>query len=188
MPAEPVNSAEEEGPDLQGQGQGLQGQGLQGQGLGQGQGQRQGLQGHDLQGQGQQGQGLQGHDLQGQGQQGQGLQGQEQQGQGLQGQELHQLLRLYKEEREQLSKDVLYYKQSCKDLKRRLKAEVGLKRGASAQKAACCMKVTKGYQRLYGRCMLREVHAAVLHHAVSFGLCLVAHASAQPCMSNATLR
>ena len=35
-----------------------------------------------------------------------------------------QLLKLYKEEREQLSKDVLYYKQSCKELKRRLKAEV----------------------------------------------------------------
>ena len=41
-----------------------------------------------------------------------------------QGTELHKLLKLYKEEREQLSKDVLYYKQSCKDLKRRLKAEV----------------------------------------------------------------
>ena len=41
-----------------------------------------------------------------------------------QGPELHKLLKLYKEEREQLSKDVLYYKQSCKDLKRRLKAEV----------------------------------------------------------------
>ncbi len=41
-----------------------------------------------------------------------------------QGSDVHQLLRLYKEEREQLSKDVLYYKQSCKDLKRRLKTEV----------------------------------------------------------------
>jgi hypothetical protein len=41
-----------------------------------------------------------------------------------QGSDVHQLLKLYKEEREQLSKDVLYYKQSCKDLKRRLKAEV----------------------------------------------------------------
>jgi len=39
---------------------------------------------------------------------------------------VHQLLKLYKEEREQLSKDVLYYKQSCKDLKRRLKTEVML--------------------------------------------------------------
>ena len=39
---------------------------------------------------------------------------------------MHQLLQLYKEERGQLSKDVLYYKQSCKDLKRRLKAEVML--------------------------------------------------------------
>ena len=46
-----------------------------------------------------------------------------------QGSDVHQLLKLYKEEREQLSKDVLYYKQSCKDLKRRLKAEVLL--GAS---------------------------------------------------------
>lgn len=104
MPAEPANSAEEEGPDLQGQGLHGQGQGhdLQGKGLGQGQGRD-----------------LQGHELQGQGLgQGQG------QGQDQQGQELHQLLRLYKEEREQLSKDVLYYKQSCKDLKRRLKAEV----------------------------------------------------------------
>ena len=43
---------------------------------------------------------------------------------GEQGQDLQKLLKLYKEEREQLSKDVLYYKQSCKDLKRRLKAEV----------------------------------------------------------------
>ena len=43
-----------------------------------------------------------------------------------QGPGLHKLLKLYKEEREQLSKDVLYYKQSCKDLKRRLKAEVRL--------------------------------------------------------------
>lgn len=41
-----------------------------------------------------------------------------------QGSDVHQLLQLYKEEREQLSKDVLYYKQSCKDLKRRLKTEV----------------------------------------------------------------
>ena len=40
--------------------------------------------------------------------------------------DLHQLLKMYKEEREQLSKDVLYYKQSCKDLKRKLKAEVSL--------------------------------------------------------------
>lgn len=40
--------------------------------------------------------------------------------------DLHRLLKLYKEEREQLSKDVLYYKQSCKDLKRRLRAEVGV--------------------------------------------------------------
>ncbi|DBA97629.1 TPA: hypothetical protein ACH3X3_15301 [Trebouxia sp. C0006] len=40
--------------------------------------------------------------------------------------DVHQLLKLYKEEREQLSKDVLYYKQSCKDLKRRLKSEVML--------------------------------------------------------------
>lgn len=39
--------------------------------------------------------------------------------------DLNKLLKLYKEEREQLSKDVLYYKQSCKELKRRLKAEVG---------------------------------------------------------------
>ncbi len=43
-----------------------------------------------------------------------------------QGSDVHQLLKLYKEEREQLSKDVLYYKQSCKDLKRRLKTEVML--------------------------------------------------------------
>lgn len=43
-----------------------------------------------------------------------------------QGSDVHQLLKLYKEEREQLSKDVLYYKQSCKDLKRRLKTEVTL--------------------------------------------------------------
>ena len=41
-----------------------------------------------------------------------------------QGPELHKLLKLYKEEREQLSKDVLYYKQSCKDLRKRFKAEV----------------------------------------------------------------
>ena len=40
--------------------------------------------------------------------------------------DLHHLLKMYKEEREQLSKDVLYYKQSCKDLKRKLKAEVSL--------------------------------------------------------------
>ncbi|DBA84427.1 hypothetical protein WJX77_002493 [Trebouxia sp. C0004] len=43
-----------------------------------------------------------------------------------QGSDVHQLLKLYKEEREQLSKDVLYYKQSCKDLKRRLKAETSM--------------------------------------------------------------
>ena len=39
--------------------------------------------------------------------------------------DLHQLLQLYKDEREQLSKDVLFYKHSCKDLKRRLRTEVG---------------------------------------------------------------
>ena len=38
--------------------------------------------------------------------------------------DLQQLLQLYKEEREQLSKDVLFYKHSCKDLKRRLRTEV----------------------------------------------------------------
>ena len=43
-----------------------------------------------------------------------------------QGADLQQLLQLYKEEREQLSKDVLFYKHSCKDLKRRLRAEVGV--------------------------------------------------------------
>ncbi|KAL0020541.1 hypothetical protein WJX79_010459 [Trebouxia sp. C0005] len=43
-----------------------------------------------------------------------------------QGSDVHQLLQLYKEERGQLSKDVLYYKQSCKDLKRRLKAETSM--------------------------------------------------------------
>ena len=37
---------------------------------------------------------------------------------------MQQLLQLYKEEREQLSKDVLFYKHSCKDLKRRLRTEV----------------------------------------------------------------
>lgn len=38
--------------------------------------------------------------------------------------DLHRQLQLYKLEREQLSKDVLFYKQSCKDMKRRLRAEV----------------------------------------------------------------
>lgn len=38
--------------------------------------------------------------------------------------ELRQQLELYKEEREQLSKDVCFYKQSCKDLKQRLRTEV----------------------------------------------------------------
>ena len=53
------------------------------------------------------------------------------------GADLQQLLKLYKEEREQLSKDVLYYKQSCKELKRRLKTEV-----IASLHRDCCMHLS----------------------------------------------